>query len=118
MKLTTVVFMMVIGLFSELASAPRQIPTSPSNPCPEVRQAIDDSLKIKPGMTRQEVEKLFEEDGGATTRGQTRYLYKPCMYIQIEITFKLATPRNSLDPSPNDTVIKASEPYLAYPTMD
>jgi len=86
--------------------------------CEEIKQALDDSLAIKPGAARQEVEKLFEVDGGANTRPHTRYTYRKCIYVHLDLDFKLAPPSSSLDLSPKDTVIKTSKPYLAYPTVD
>ena len=86
--------------------------------CQEIQQAMRDSFAIKSGTTRQELEKLFEEDGGATTRVETRYLYKRCPYIQVKVYFKPATPRDSIDPLPADTVIRVSAPYLASPAVD
>lgn len=116
---STVAFLIAVCVFVPgLETAPRQNSGDQMERCAEVKQAIDSSLKIKPGTTRREVAKQFQEDGGANAREQTRYTYKKCMYIRINISFKPAAPRNSLEFSADDVVTKVSKPYLAYPTMD
>jgi hypothetical protein len=109
---------LVCSFASATHPASRQNPSPSVGQCAEIKQALDDSLQIKPGMARREVERQFKEEGGAQTRQQTRYIYKKCIYIQIEISFNLAVPRDSFDFSPNDTVSKVSKAYLAYPTVD
>jgi hypothetical protein len=118
MRSAIIVLIIVYGFVLVLDSAPHQSRGSQLDTCGQVKQALDDSLQIQVGMTRREVEKQFKEDGGVTTREQTRYIYKKCMYIQIEIRFKLAAPLNSLNFSPDDTVTTVSKPYLAYPATD
>jgi hypothetical protein len=118
MRPAIILLIIVCGFVPVSEPTPHQSRGSQFDTCGEVRQALDDSLQIHIGTTRREVEKRFKEDGGATTREQTRYIFKKCAYIQIEIYFKLAAPRNSLNFSPNDIVIKVSKPYLAYPAAD
>jgi hypothetical protein len=109
---------MVCSFVPALDLAPHQSRGSHTDTCGQVKRALDDSLQIKTGMTRREVEKQFEDDGGIQAREQTRYVSKKCPYIQVEIHFKLIASNNSLDFSPDDIVAKVSKPYLAYLAVD
>lgn len=90
---------------------------SAATSCEVVPQAIRDS-EFKEGTARRQVEEKFGIEGGLNRREHTRYFYKKCQYIQIDIYFKLASPKQSFDFSADDTVVKVSRPYLAYPTID
>jgi hypothetical protein len=71
---------------------------------------------IKPGMTRKSLSRMLIEDGGLQVRQHTRYLYKPCPYIKVEIEFAPADEGSTW--SPDDKVISISRPYLEYPAAD
>lgn len=92
---------------------------SPSDSCKLVEKALEDVRHIKAGMTRQELEKHFERDGGVQFQTPTRYWYPACHYIKIDVKFKMsASPRRNELLSPNDTVEEVSKPYLEYPARD
>lgn len=84
--------------------------------CSVAKSALEAARQIKPGMTRGDVESHFYVDGGAQIPDATRYVYRGCQYIRVDVSFKL--PPSATEFSPNDIVIEASRPYLAYPTMD
>jgi hypothetical protein len=89
--------------------------------CALIRQALDDSLHIKAGMTRDEVEKNFTPDGGlqpSKLPSTTRYLYVKCSFIKIDVKFKAAAANETGSLSPDDIVVSASKPYLQYPFAD
>jgi hypothetical protein len=92
------------------------------NSCAVVKEALDDSLHIKAGMTRPEVEKHFTPDGGlqsfSTTGSTTRYVYLKCEFIKINISFKSAVRGKQDLRSPDDVVENVSKPYLEYPMAD
>jgi hypothetical protein len=106
-----------------LGSAQYQNPRGknpPSDSCGILREAIKDFGQIKPGMTRREIEDHFKLDGGMQFRGGTRYIYPKSqeVAIKVDIEFKLAVPVDSIEDSPDDTVLKVSKPYLEYPISD
>ena len=76
------------------------------------------SAAIRPGMTRGEVELHFRQDGGTQVRDMTRYVFRDCDYIMVDIHFNLAAPTDRAALSPNDLVKRVSKPYLAYPRID
>jgi hypothetical protein len=88
--------------------------------CGIIREAIEEFGKIRPGMTRREIEKHFNRDGGIQVRNATRYSYSKCKEatIKVEIKFKLAGPVDQTPFSKDDTVVEVSKPYLEYFTQD
>jgi hypothetical protein len=86
--------------------------------CPEIREVLDDFGKIRNGMTRRDLDKLFTEDGGMSIRQKTRYLSRRCNYIKVEVHFKPVHAINSPEFSPSDIIIEVSKPYLEAVTVD
>jgi hypothetical protein len=116
----TVPFLLVaaLGVLALVGAGPSPGGEGQSKCCQLVQDALQASRRIKIGETRRQLETDFREDGGAQVRDQTRYMYRRCSYIRVDVDFKLAAPVDSPADSPDDTVVKVSRPYLAYPTMD
>src|ERR1700734_2981486 len=72
------------------------------SPCRLIQQALEETSRIKSGMTRREVEKHFKPDGGLQARQETRYLYSRCNYIRIDIDFRVEPPTDRPENSPYD----------------
>ncbi len=89
-----------------------------SSACTIVRKALDDSQRIKPGMKRRQIEEYFKPDGGLQFPDNTRYVYRACGYIKLEVQFDASPLRGGNLISPDDTVRTASKLYIEYPTMD
>ena len=89
------------------------------NSCELVRQALLASQHLKAGMTRAEVEKEFQEDGGMTfssgTEHHDRYTYRTCGMIKIDVDLALT---DESKPGPKDRVISVSRPYLEFESKD
>jgi hypothetical protein len=81
---------------------------------PEVLNRISE---IKVGDPRSKVELNFVEDGGLQFPPQTRYLWKDCKYVKIEVEFSPGTNDWSKF-LPTDKVVKVSKPYLELPAKD
>lgn len=91
-----------------------------SSCCQMVRDALAASRRLRPGMTRRDVERQFYVDGGAQGPESTRYDFAKCGYTKVQIDFKLAGASEHGMPgyNPDDTVTKVSPPYIAAPTLD
>ncbi len=85
--------------------------------CAMVQQALADSQRIKPGVTRRDVEAYFKYDGGLSFRGRAWFTYPKCRYIKLQVEFE-AAPSTPPPPSPEDKVTAVSKLYIDYPTMD
>jgi hypothetical protein len=81
-----------------------------------IEQVLADIGTIKVGMTRRDVLKLFNTDGGMYTRTQQAFIYKQCGAIKNVCTFKPAP--DSLSESPDDVITQVSSPFLARPIGD
>ena len=97
---------------SKLAKAP-----------PEYTQWLVDSLReiqsLKSGMTRTDLLKTFEEEGGLSTRTERRYAYRDCPYIKVNVTFDpVGLSAEKSAESPTDKIRTISQPFLEWPIAD
>ena len=75
--------------------------------------------KIKPGMKRQDLLKVFTTEGGLSTRFQRTYVHSECPYIKVNVRFKAATNESSgMEEDSDDIIESISQPYLAGIVMD
>jgi hypothetical protein len=85
--------------------------------CGQVEKALEDFAHLKAGMTRRDAEQYFTFDGGMNFRGQTRYVYKKCEFIQVDINFN-EDPDVQNDFSQKDKITNLSKLFLAFPSKD
>ncbi len=87
--------------------------------CQFIEAGIKDIDNVKIGMTRKNLLKTFEEEGGISTRTQRQYVYRKCPYIKVDIKFEpVGNVKDNLTESPDDKIIEISKPYLQYAIMD
>ena len=72
---------------------------------------------IKPGMTRAELLRVFETEGGISTRLQRTYVYRQCPYIKVTVEFQTEKGIGFVE-MPGDKIVKISRPFLEYSVMD
>ncbi len=78
------------------------------------------ATSIKPGMSRADLLKVFDVEGGLQRIPPERYVLKNCPYIKVNVKFRLPGPR-PLAEVPPDSELKidsVSEPYLGYAVED
>jgi hypothetical protein len=74
---------------------------------------------IKTGMTREELMKVFREEGGLSSRTTQRFVYRDCPYIKVNVTFKaVGEPDKDRIHSQRDTIATLSKPFLEWSIMD
>jgi hypothetical protein len=84
-----------------------------------IDRAMNDVSHLKPGLTRADVERMFYPDGGIQSfHGPTRYIYRPCHSIKIDVEFAPARADEGLQGSAEDGVKSVSKPYLENPFFD
>ena len=79
MRPAVVILTIILGLFAVREPGPRQNSVKHQDSCAVVKEALNDSLHIKVGMTRREVEEHFTPDGALqffSTTGSTTRLPK------------------------------------------
>jgi len=117
--LSTLILLVALTLAASPQVGSRQDSADKSqSPCQLIERALQETQRIKSGMTRREIEEHFKLDGGLQVRSETRYMYPGCHLIRIDVDFKFAPPTDRVEFSPDDVVTKVSTPYLAYPDMD
>ena len=83
-----------------------------------IEEAIKVVSEIKVGDTRATVEVNFSPDGGLQVGTITRYTFKKCSLIKIDVDFSPNGTPAPTDLSPSDTVVHVSKPYVEYPFAD
>lgn len=82
-------------------------------------QVMKEIATIEPGMTRKDLLKVFEEEGGLSTRTQRRYVYRGSRYIKVDVTFEaVGKPEAQRAESPKDKIVKISKPFLEWSILD
>ncbi len=114
--------LLLVCLCFGLAAIPIQAGKQ-SEPCQSptafLERALQSVARIQPGSTRVDVEKDFEMDGGEQIINPSRYVWKECQYIKIDVEFKAADGgQPTAQYAPTDVVVKVGTPYLAYPISD
>jgi len=88
-----------------------------------VETALKRMQTVRPGMTRGDLLKVFNDEGGISTREQRTYAYQDCPYFKVDVKFKAvkASPAPKgpgPHESPADVIISISQPYLNWSVMD
>jgi hypothetical protein len=85
----------------------------------QISEILIECQKIKPGMTRAELLKVFTTEGGLSTATHRTFVYRDCPCIKVDIDFNLSDPKqNALEEHPTDTISKISKPYLEWSFSD
>ncbi len=90
-----------------------------------IASVIKNVQKIKVGMTRGEMRKMFGEEGGISTTSQRTYVYLGCPYIKVDFEFESRgreiKDANGLYVRPEsdlDVIKRISKPYLEFSIID
>jgi hypothetical protein len=84
-----------------------------------VAGALREMQAIKPGMTREDLLKVFREEGGVSSRTAQRYVYRECPYIKVDVTFEaVGAQDDKLTKSPKDRIAGISRPFLEWSIED
>jgi hypothetical protein len=86
--------------------------------CAVIQEALVETDKLKAGMTRDKVEGSFILDGGLQFRRTSRYSFRKCPSIKVNVDFSEQGPADSSGFSAKDEILKVSQPYLQYPAYD
>jgi hypothetical protein len=85
----------------------------------QISAVLTECQKIKPGMTRAELLKVFTTQGGLSTPKHRTFVYRGCPYIKVDVDFTLSELKQyELEERPADTINKISKPYLEWSVID
>jgi hypothetical protein len=90
-----------------------------------VEQSLTEIQKVKVGMTRADLKKVFAGEGGLSTGTRRTYGFRDCPYIKVDVEFdpvgrpeRDAEGRVTLEESDADVITKISRPYLDWVVLD
>lgn len=79
----------------------------------------------KPGMTRQELLKIFTTEGGISTGLHRTFVSRDCSYFKVDVDFKaVGRPHSDKDgrvtlvEDKRDIIAKVSRPYVQFSVFD
>jgi hypothetical protein len=90
-----------------------------------VAEALKRIQTIKPGMTREDLLKVFTTEGGLSSGLQRTFISRDCPYFKVDVEFKAVgrpdrDDRGRVTPVEGglDIVVKISRPYLQFSIVD
>jgi hypothetical protein len=69
-------------------------------------------------MTRADVLKNFQTEGGLSSRKWNHYVYRRCPYIKVDVMFAVAPGEILTEAAATDKIATVSKPYLEFSIMD
>ncbi len=111
--------LMILGTVFLLNCAKTSSGQNQTLTCQCVTDALSEIGKIKVGMKRKDLVKIFRNDGGISANNPQRFVYEKCNYIKIEVKFKSVDESNKFPQgNPEDEINEISKPYLEHPYYD
>jgi hypothetical protein len=86
--------------------------------CRPIVEALEAVQRVNTGMTRADLEKDFQLDGGISFPTQATYTYRKCRYVKIDVEFQRSKEATGVEEAPKDVITKISKAYLDYPRTD
>lgn len=90
-----------------------------------VAEALKRIATIKPGMTREDLLKVFTTEGGLSTGLRRTFVSRDCPYFKIDVQFEAvgrpardASGRVTLEEDSQDVITQISRPYLQFTIVD
>ncbi len=90
-----------------------------------VANSLKEMQKVKVGMTRADLLKVFTTEGGLSTGLSRTYVYRECSYIKVDVEFEPVGQRardtdGRVTPveADEDVIKRISKPYLEWSILD
>jgi hypothetical protein len=112
------------------SSSVRLTHSANQEPCSQDHQAwivhtLEKMETIKPGMTREELLKVFATEGGLSTELNRTFISRDCPYFKVDVEFEAVGRPNrdkdrrvTLVEDSRDIIVKVSRPYLQFGIAD
>lgn len=118
----SLILLLAFGLVTFVSTAlsfPSSGPASSDEHTEWIAKSLKEIENVKLGTTRDDLLKVFKEEGGISTRTWQRYAYHDCPYIKVDVEFEpVGETENKMLRSPRDTITKISKPYLEWSIVD
>lgn len=79
-----------------------------------VADALKEMQTVHAGMTRADLLKVFEAEGGISTRTRQQFAYHGCPYFKVEVGFAPVGEADDDGTADADRVVKISRPFLEW----
>jgi hypothetical protein len=121
------IFLFVIPCGSGFVTS---VASSPQDSCSEKRDEwVKDTLakmeSIQPGMTREQLMKVFRTEGGLSNGLRRRFVSRECPYFKVDVEFRAvgrpdrdSDGRVTLEEDARDIIVQVSRPYLQFSITD
>jgi hypothetical protein len=83
-----------------------------------VSEVLKEARKVKPGMTREDLLKVFTTQGGIFSPQQRTFVYQRCSLIKVDVEFATTAKNAKVEELPSDKILKISKPYLDWNVVD
>ena len=90
-----------------------------------IADSLKEMQKIKVGMTRADLLKVFTTEGGLSSGLRRTFVYRECPYIKVDVEFEpVGRPARDADgrvtivEADEDVISKISKPYLEWMIID
>lgn len=90
-----------------------------------VGHALEKMETIKPGMTRDDLLKVFRTEGGLSTGLHRTFVSQDCGYFKVDVDFRAvgrpdrdSDGRVTLEEDARDIIVQVSRPYLQFSVAD
>ena len=124
-KFTSMIIASLFVLLLTISILSAQSPQKSQSHTEWMANSLKEMQKIKVGMTREDLLKVFTTEGGLSTGLNRTYVYRDCAYIKVDVEFEpVGRPARDADGrvtlvEANEDVIKnISRPYLAWMVTD
>ena len=77
-----------------------------------VASVLNSTFEVNPGMTREDLLRVFTTESGLSTRTQQTYVLKGCPYIHVDVEFSPVKNLGAIEGTASDKIAKISKPYL------
>ena len=120
MIMKTLISLLAFGLVTFVSVAAISSETcKPDEHTAWIATSLKEIESMRVGMTRDDLLKVFKEEGGISTRTWRRYVYRDCKYIKVDVEFEpVGEFENKSIQSPSDKIVKISEPFLEWTISD
>jgi len=84
-----------------------------------IERSLREIQTLKPGMTREDLLKVLQEEGGLSNRNGQRFAYRECPYIKVDVKFQaVGALEDNLRKDPRDKILRLSKPFLEWSIED
>ena len=88
-----------------------------------VAEALKRMQTIRPGMTREDLLKVFTMEGGMFSETRRTFVSRDCPFFKVDVLFDAVAPRANggrltFEELPQAIIVRISRPYLEFRVSD